>query len=79
MATMTGIRAPWGEPVLLDQLVKDFVLGSRKPAAAARALADLGIGPCYATWSLRAAADALGLDHQSVVRRLSVAVGAGAA
>jgi hypothetical protein len=75
---MTRIRAPGEEPVLLDQLVKDFVLGSGHPAVAARALADLGIGPFYSTWSLRAAADALGLDHQSVVRRLSVAVGAGA-
>jgi hypothetical protein len=76
---MTAIRTPGEAPVLLDQLVKDFVLGSRRPAVAARALADLGIGPCYATWSLRAAADALGLDHQRVLRRLAQAAGAGAA
>jgi hypothetical protein len=76
---MTPIRTTGATPVLLDQVVKDFVLGSRRPAAVARALADLGIGPFYATWSLRAAVDALGLDHQRVLRRLALAVGAGAA
>jgi hypothetical protein len=62
---------------MLDQVVKDLVLQSRRPAAVVSALADLGITPQYATWPLKAAADALGLSYGDVERRLDMAMHSG--
>ena len=64
---------------MLDQVVKDLVLQSRRPAAVAIALADLGITPQYAGSSLKTAADALGLSYQDVERRLDLAMHSGVA
>jgi hypothetical protein len=64
---------------MLDQVVKDLVLQSPRPAAVVSVLADLGITPRYATWPLRAAADALGLSYTDVERRLDMAIPSGTA
>lgn len=59
---------------MLEQLVKDLVMQSRCPAAVALALADLGISPRYAAWSLRAACEALGINPRIAELRLSMLV-----
>jgi hypothetical protein len=52
---------------LLDLLIRDLV---RRFPRALVALADLGITPRYAQWTVRAAADDLRLSHDRVTARL---------
>ena len=59
---------------MLDRTVKDLVLAGRGRMRVAVALAELGITPRYAGWSLAGAAQAVGVRPEVAERRLLAAL-----